>query len=131
MNVELGFLNLWKSLSLEFSFSKTSPLNHFWVFPLTHLVLKGAILSITHYFLKEIWTCCINVVENSIVWEDLLSKALFIIINPIIFQSSEVYALVNTACFKFKTFSCRKEKLMIWQTYINGSFLRNSWRETY
>ena len=43
----LDFLNLLKNLSLELTFSKTSPSNHFWVFALTHLVLQGAILSTT------------------------------------------------------------------------------------
>ena len=43
----LDFLNLLKSLSPVFIFSKTSTSNHLWVFTLTLLVLQGAILSTT------------------------------------------------------------------------------------
>ena len=35
----LVFLNVWKSLSLDLSFSNTSPSIQSWVFPLTRLVL--------------------------------------------------------------------------------------------
>ena len=43
----LDFLNFLKSLSLVFIFSKTSLSNHFWVFAVTLLVLKGATLLTT------------------------------------------------------------------------------------
>ena len=41
----LNFLNFLKSLFLRFNFSNTSPLNHLWVFPFTHLLLQGAIFQ--------------------------------------------------------------------------------------
>ena len=63
----LDFLNFWKSLSLEFSFSKTSPSNHFWVFPFTRFVIKEVILSITHDFPKETWIRCIEF-QGKIFW---------------------------------------------------------------
>ena len=43
----LDFLNALKGLSLDLSFSSTSPSNQFWAFPLTRLVFPCATLSMT------------------------------------------------------------------------------------
>ena len=39
----------------------------------------------------------------------------------------EVYVLLSTTCFKSRNFSCTKNKLMIWQIYVNEKILRNFW----
>ena len=134
----LEYLNSWKSLSLEFSCSK----ENFQVFkrlkwkPLLVIsfysfsLQRGNVGNNCDDFLKKIWIYCINIIKNFIAWQDYLFRALFIIINSIVFQWTEVYVLVNTTWFKFKKLWSTKNKLMIWQTYINNSFLKNSWRET-
>ena len=106
--LSLDFLNCWKCLSIVFSFK------NFAIKPLLGIsfhsfsLLRGDFANNCHNFLKEIWICCIDVDENFVVWKTQLSKALFIIINPIVFQWMEVNVLVNIVCFKFKNFSCTK-----------------------
>ena len=116
--------------TLEFSFSTISPSNHFWVFLFTLLVLYEANLSITVIIFCTESEYVHRHYQKFRSFGRLIVKGFFYNHKPIVFLWTEVYVLVNTNCFKLRDFSFTKNKLMIWQAYVNDSFLRNSWRES-
>ena len=62
--------------------------------------------------------------------ERLIVQGSFYKHHPYSFSMNASLLLANITCFKFRNFLCTKNKLMICQTYIKDSFLRNSWRES-
>ena len=116
--LSLDFLNFWKSLSLAYSFSKTSLSNHFWVFHfIRYVIVNNMILHIDNTrFRVNLHSIIAWISRNSLLETDAISE--FQVIATIHFETRTDMIITYSQIYRIDKY-CQHSSI-IWSVWLNG-----------